>query len=80
MANTFGYKVGDVLEYQHENKQLWIIEEKCIDFWGDETGDFRCRPLHPLLYEDIKTCYWHENQIYMWMKIIQETEKFEEDE
>jgi hypothetical protein len=55
--NTFDYKVGDVWEYQYQEKQKWIIEEKCLDFWGEETGHFRCRPLAPLLYDDVQTCY-----------------------
>lgn len=74
--NTFDYKVGDIWEYQYQEKQKWIIEEKCLDFWGEETGSFRCRPLAPLLYDDVQTCYWHENQIHMWGKLIEnQTEK-----
>ena len=40
MTNTFGYKVGDIFEYQYEDKQLWIIEEKCLDLWGMKQETF----------------------------------------
>lgn len=70
MRNPYGYKVGDIFEYQQEERQRWIIEETCLDFWGEETGSFRCRPIPPLLSENIQTCYWHGNQICMWAKIV----------